>query len=583
MKITKRILLSIYFIVLLFIATIIVNMYSHKKILQLTGDTEQAVLVYSKWSQFTNKTIEFLYATSDQNKKYSELKSALQDFDDAYTVLIASDHFKSMGYEVEGIIEQINGLWGFYRTIIFDLTSDIESSDGAALLNYLSAKGKSIHSFSGTHSSSKDKNLKLANKINSTMSYRRNDSPETSAQSDFNWLINHNFIPLIKEKSNLLSNRISIFSVTLSVLGILFAGLITIILAGSIKKPIDLFIEIFKRGAYGDFSVRFPLKKSDTDSVPSKEKCYNDSGSFSAAFGIPVKCPEIISGRIRDCDTCPVYKEQNRDEITMLGTWFNILMTNLEHSVNSINNAKNIWQKNQEATLNIHRNIYPAKASENFDVSFYASTDNDISPLFHDFYFVDNSLRGFGIFGLKSEGISSALMTTIAKSLIYRLFSRMHAMPLEKIAKSINSLINEEIGEKDSISGTIIKLDDVSAEFSNTGFGRLIFIRKNVAENISRNPENSVKSIAFGIDGYNTDFPIKNLPMQKGDILLLFSTGSINEINISSEITEKISNFSEFNSSNSQDIVNLTAEIISGKLQIGNELKKTIIIAVKKK
>ncbi len=84
----------------------------------------------------------------------------------------------------------------------------------------------------------------------------------------------------------------------------------------------------------GDLTQRLPLPylncsrvkdcgHEECDSFGKKEACWSRVGSMQP-MREQIRCPGVLSGKVKDCSECPVFRGAQREEFDELANWFNI-------------------------------------------------------------------------------------------------------------------------------------------------------------------------------------------------------------------------------------------------------------------
>ncbi len=120
------------------------------------------------------------------------------------------------------------------------------------------------------------------------------------------------------------------------ILGII--GSVIFFFSRSITAQMDNISQHVFKMAGGNFRDRVPLPKgkcSDIRKCGKKEcpefdredhVCFYNVGSYAPAIGREIKCPAILSGKMKKCDACSVYKLKAGTEFNKLGCTLNALL-----------------------------------------------------------------------------------------------------------------------------------------------------------------------------------------------------------------------------------------------------------------
>jgi len=70
-------------------------------------------------------------------------------------------------------------------------------------------------------------------------------------------------------------------------------------------------------------------------SFGKREPCWSRVGSMQPPKDW-IQCPGVLSGKVRDCAECEVFKAAERDEHDTLKIWFNVLAERSQSAANEI-------------------------------------------------------------------------------------------------------------------------------------------------------------------------------------------------------------------------------------------------------
>jgi serine phosphatase RsbU (regulator of sigma subunit) len=554
MKIQKKLFLCVSFIVVSFLFVIALVSFSFMRVMEYKNDIGMALSTYAKWSALNNTTKVLLMADKDHNEAFENWRSSLREFTEQHEQLVDSKRIREMGYEMEGIVQQSQGLWGFYRIMVDQVIDILDTEEGKTIFSILDSNRMSIVTIVEREPSLAidPAIMKDIKKIREILKFRRNtasaatEATQTSAEDDFNWLWNNSFIPLLESEIHHQMKLITVWSIAISLIIILVTVIFTLIIVRSITRPLQRFLTIFMEGAKGDLTVRYPIVKRSCTAIRGCTRkecvaygnpdtvCFVGVGSYAPLLGNTATCPHIVTGEVKECGECSVYKTICREEMSMAGAWFNVLVGNLDRSVKVIQEAQLIWQKSMSSNQ-VQRSLLPLSTldGEPWDVASYFKAASEVSGNFHDYYFMDNHLKGVGLFNVAGHGISTALVTVIAKSLMFRLFNRMHTSQLGKVIKNAIEALNHEVGQADQyLTGILIRVKPELIEFVNTGMPNVL-LRKAGREGIDEiQVRQSVISGSLStIEETKREYQDLNFTMDRQDFILLHTEGLSGALN----------------------------------------------------
>ncbi|HPL15551.1 MAG TPA: hypothetical protein PL180_02555 [Spirochaetota bacterium] len=110
--------------------------------------------------------------------------------------------------------------------------------------------------------------------------------------------------------------------------------------------------------------------------------------------------------------------------------------------------AQEVAQRDLNMAVNVQRTFLPSEApvSDEWELSYFLHPMAGVSGDFYDFYVLDGRLAGVGIFDVSGHGIASALVTMIAKSIIFRNFKKRTGPGLGGVFDRSNHELYHEIG-----------------------------------------------------------------------------------------------------------------------------------------
>ncbi len=164
--------------------------------------------------------------------------------------------------------------------------------------------------------------------------------------------------------------------------------------------------------------------------------------------------------------------------------------------------------------------------SDEYDIAFTFRPASQVSGDFYDFYAIDGKLAGAGIYDVSGHGISSGLLTIIARSIIQRNFTRGINEKLGQVMDKINKILITEIGQSDKyITGIMLRFRDGHIEYVNSGHPDAFYKIGNSDKTgkIVNKAGESVKGMFMGVAAMEQPSEVLNIRLNKGDSLFIFS------------------------------------------------------------
>ena len=230
--------------------------------------------------------------------------------------------------------------------------------------------------------------------------------------------------------------------------------------------------------------------------------------------------------------------------IAYIFTFF--LKHRIQLTENELNDQKNMLSSEIEQATFIQQTFYQQKITtfENWEIAFKCVPMAGVSGDLYDFYpekqaqkaytsnGKDSELLGAGIFDISGHGISSGIITLLAKNIIVQEFYEGLSKPLWQVVQNINDrFIVEKGGIQNYITGIMLRFNKNNIELVNSGHQKPLLYRK--ATNTFQFIENS--SLAFGAIGLSyvsSSYDSLFLEMKSGDELFLYTDGIVDNQNL---------------------------------------------------
>ena len=182
----------------------------------------------------------------------------------------------------------------------------------------------------------------------------------------------------------------------------------------------------------------------------------------------------------------------------------------------------------------VQQSFYNIKLPDfkNFQVAYYNKPMAGVSGDLYDFYFNKDVLEGFGLFDVSGHGISSGLVTMLVKNIINDEFHKGKKLPLDKVMTITNErIINQKGNVENYLTGVLGRVSGNNVEFVNAGHPNVIHYKakENRLELIKRG--DSKESGIIGISDFPVNFECVTVPLEKNDILLLYTDGLTETMN----------------------------------------------------
>ncbi|MFW5800024.1 MAG: SpoIIE family protein phosphatase [Spirochaetota bacterium] len=295
-----------------------------------------------------------------------------------------------------------------------------------------------------------------------------------------------------------INNRIMLTSLVIvlfAAIFILVSSVISILVAKSIVKPIRQLEEVTQKMSEGDYDVKVKLNVTD------------EIGRFADTFN-------HMAGRIKE------YSEHLEDMVEKR-------TVELNQANQELSKKNEIMLKELEMAKRVQQSIIPTdKTLPKTALLNFASDYSSMESIGGDLYDVIRVGRngyGFLMADVSGHGVPAALITTMAKVSFNS--NSNWGKTTGEICSHINKELYEFIGDLEHYLTAyygIINLETGIFSYTNAGHHPAILYRanKNIIEKLDTD--------GFFIGAFNeVDYETKNIELDEGDIILLFTDGIV--------------------------------------------------------
>ena len=193
---------------------------------------------------------------------------------------------------------------------------------------------------------------------------------------------------------------------------------------------------------------------------------------------------------------------------------------------------------------NLQKRFLPEKNIEldGWDIAIFLNPLMNVSGDFYDLFVNNGKLKGVGLFDVSGHGVSSGLLTLMAKSIFERKFKRglKENLDLNEIVKNVNEILLLELADVDNyITGVIVKIIDDTIEYVNAGHVDIFHgssKNKKVSRVISNEKNDEFSGMFLGMKGMDFPYYKKEFKIEMGDSILFFSDCLLESRNVDGKI-----------------------------------------------
>jgi serine phosphatase RsbU (regulator of sigma subunit) len=207
----------------------------------------------------------------------------------------------------------------------------------------------------------------------------------------------------------------------------------------------------------------------------------------------------------------------------------------LNDTNSSLEQAKRIADMDIRMASNLQASLLPRNmpAFPEWDIACSYLPMKGVSGDFYDVYQGGGRLQGLSLFDVSGHGISSGLLTILAKSILYRKFFQKPERRLNGVMESFNEDLLAEIKDVDNyLTGILLRMSGDTVEYVNAGHTDLLARRSNPGRAFRVKPnDRPFNKNLLGVAEIENRFDVLKFSVGAGDMLLLFSDGIVESKN----------------------------------------------------
>lgn len=187
--------------------------------------------------------------------------------------------------------------------------------------------------------------------------------------------------------------------------------------------------------------------------------------------------------------------------------------------------------RDMEMAVHVQKSFYSQIPDfKGWDIAVSFNPLSGVSGDLYDFYQIDGKLCGFGLFDVSGHGISSGLVTMLAKNAIFHAFRSTREMRLDKAGKVINDQIIHVKGDIENyLTGVMFRIDEKKPnklEFVNAGAPHPVYVSGNGKKAEQLLPdENKPQYGMLGIRDMDIELQVIKKTLKVDDFLVLYTDG----------------------------------------------------------
>ncbi|HNR88944.1 MAG TPA: SpoIIE family protein phosphatase [Spirochaetota bacterium] len=198
----------------------------------------------------------------------------------------------------------------------------------------------------------------------------------------------------------------------------------------------------------------------------------------------------------------------------------------LRDTNDTLRQAQRIAAHDMRLAANVQMSVLPGAepSVEGWEIAFYFRPMSGVSGDFYDFYVRDGRLEGVALFDVSGHGISSALITMLAKSLLYRLFVSGLAGPLGSVLTAFNHELFGDIGQSQYyLTGVLLRIDGDRVEYVNAAHQEIVRRTARGVEPVRPETDEHPGGFFLGISSAPQEYDAVAFVVEAGELVLLYT------------------------------------------------------------
>ncbi len=284
------------------------------------------------------------------------------------------------------------------------------------------------------------------------------------------------------------------------------------------------------------------------------------------------------------------YLNMKNEELNEAKSKLEFLNENLVETNSTLKYEQKLSKIEMDLAHDIQRALFPLTPpmTEDWDIAFMSKPKSGVSGDFYDFYHCNKKLQGISLFDVSGHGVSSALITILAKPVIFRNFNSLTEERPGQILKASHEDLLDQLEEVNIyITGVIMRMTENFVEYVNAGHPDILhkeYLTGKVRAITDK--DGNFKGGPLGIGSLKLKYDTLKFPVAENDFIVVYSDGLTETRNSegltygSGRLTETIRNIDK------TDAAEILKDLLSDFHRFrGNEPSSddyTIIVARKK-
>ncbi len=185
-------------------------------------------------------------------------------------------------------------------------------------------------------------------------------------------------------------------------------------------------------------------------------------------------------------------------------------------------------ERDMKMAITVQRGFFPPKAPpvDGWDIAFESRPASGVSGDFYDFYTEGARLDGLIVGDVSGRGISSGLITVLARSIFFRGFKNGAGKPLPDIVDAANNDLVKELSAVDNfLTAVMLRFKGNDVDYVNAANADIIVRKKGSGKPAVVAPKDgsAYKGSQLGRDRLEARLRLLRFSLEPGDVLLVIT------------------------------------------------------------
>lgn len=223
------------------------------------------------------------------------------------------------------------------------------------------------------------------------------------------------------------------------------------------------------------------------------------------------------------------YLNRKNEELIEAKSSLEYLNNDLVRINSRLNHKQKISEIEMDLAHDIQRALFPLTppVTGDWDIAFISRPKSGVSGDFYDFYHNNESLQGISLFDVSGHGVSSALITILAKPVIFRNFNLLTEERPGQILKASHEDLLEQLEEVNIyITGVLMRFSGDLVEYVNAGHPDILHKENSTGKvRAITDKDGNYKGGPLGIGSIKLKYDTLKFPVASDDFIVIYSDG----------------------------------------------------------